>query len=199
MFEGCSSLQTTIILNAENSAPFCYSQMFYGCTSLTTAPYLKSTELSDNCYYRMFEGCTGLKSIPKLETATSVGNYSYYQMFKGCTSLKISNESSAGTAFFTCPDTSGHLSVVKNMFKETGGSFKGTPESGQTYYLVTETEKTTEANSILNTLPAESTSKIIPNNEIKTQNGEFLFNNKQENIINEKPQHNVFYKRYSNQ
>ena len=83
----------------------CYSYLFLGCTSLTTAPELPATTLANSCYYGMFEACTKLKV----------------------------NQNGSGTKIFTCPSTSGLTNPVRNMFAYTGGSFAGTPTTGNTY------------------------------------------------------------------
>ena len=131
MFMNCTSLTTAPSLPATTLANQCYDAMFSDCTSLTTAPALPATTLASNCYGRMFIGCSNLTSAPKLPAATLFESC-YNQMFQGCTKLKV-NQNGSGTKIFTCPSTSGPTNPVGNMFKGTGGSFTGTPTTGNTY------------------------------------------------------------------
>lgn len=133
MFYNCTSLTTApSILPATTLAPECYSAMFCNCESLTTAPSLPATTLANNCYSAMFQGCTSLTSAPKLPAAT-LADVCYFAMFEYCTSLKV-NQNGSGNEIFTCPSTSGLDRPVDNMFRDTGGSFTGTPVAGSTYY-----------------------------------------------------------------
>ena len=130
MFEGCTSLTTAPTLPATSLARGCYVWMFASCRSLTVAPELPATTLASGCYQNMFNSCTNLIVAPVLPATTLVG-YCYSAMFMGCSKLKINN--SSGTKIFTCP--SGRpLNTVDRMFKDTGGSFTGTPVGGTTYY-----------------------------------------------------------------
>lgn len=81
MFNKCSSLTTTISLNAEIMKPSCYSTMFQHCTSLVTAPALNSVKLANLCYKWMFYGCTNLKNAPAILPATELKNECYRLMF----------------------------------------------------------------------------------------------------------------------
>ena len=108
----------------------CYRSMFYGCSSLTKAPELPATILAEDCYRSMFQNCTNLTTAPELP-ATSLTSGCYNYMFNGCTKLKVN--ASSGNKIFTCPATIPSLAVT-NMFYNTGGSFKGTPTAGNTYY-----------------------------------------------------------------
>ena len=108
----------------------CYYYMFNNCSSLTQAPELPATSLAINCYRSMFYHCSSLTKAPELPATTLIaGCYNY--MFNGCTSLKINT--SSGTKIFTCPSDI-PINAVDNMFGSTGGSFTGTPTSGNTYY-----------------------------------------------------------------
>ena len=98
--------------NRPSLADYCYAYMFYGCTSLTAAPSLPATTLADNCYNSMFYGCTKIKL-----STTASGTYTK--------SYRIP-KSGTGTAA---------SSALNNMFSNTGGTFKGTPEINTTYYL----------------------------------------------------------------
>ena len=131
MFKGCTNLTTApVILPATTLADECYSGMFYGCTSLTTAPELPATTLAENCYYGMFWGCTNLATAPVLP-ATTLARFCYSYMFSDCTKLKVNNTS--GNKIFTCPSNIPYR-AVEDMFYNTGGTFTGTPTSGNTYY-----------------------------------------------------------------
>ena len=90
----------------------CYAFMFYGCTSLVTAPSLPATTLANNCYNSMFYGCT------KIKVSTTVsGTYAK--------AYRIPKSGPGTTA----------TNAMYNMFSNTGGTFKGTPEINTTYYL----------------------------------------------------------------
>ena len=130
MFRDCTSLKVAPELSATTLAENCYLSMFNGCTSLTSAPSLPATILAPSCYSNMFDGCTSLMSVPEL-SATTLAQYCYYWMFDNCTSLKVNTTS--GTKIFTCPSDI-PSNAVTNMFYNTGGSFKGTPVAGNTYY-----------------------------------------------------------------
>ena len=130
MFNNCSSLTQAPELPATTLTAGCYWGMFYGCSSLTQAPELPATSLTFHCYRSMFYRCSSLTKAPELPATTLIaGCYNY--MFNGCTSLKINT--SSGTKIFTCPSDI-PINAVDNMFGSTGGSFTGTPTSGNTYY-----------------------------------------------------------------
>ena len=135
MFENCTSLTTAPKLPAttlaDDGAWACYYKMFSGCTSLTTAPELPATTLTSNFYQEMFSGCTSLTTAPELP-ATALEDSCYYKMFENCVNLKV-NENGSGTKIFTCPSTYETQYAVADMFKNTGGSFTGTPTAGNTY------------------------------------------------------------------
>ena len=131
MFQGCTSLTTAPSLPATTLANSCYNAMFRECTSLTIAPSLPATTLADNCYDGMFLVCTSLTTAPELP-ATTLARGCYYNMFSGCSSLKV-NQNGSGNKIFTCPDTSGLYRPVYDMFDGTGGTFTGTPTTGNTY------------------------------------------------------------------
>ena len=131
MFRECTSLTIAPSLPATTLADYCYSQMFLVCTSLTTAPSLPATTLAKECYREMFAVCSSLTTAPELP-ATTLANGCYYSMFDGCSSLKV-NENGSGNKIFTCPSTSGLTNPVRNMFDSTGGTFRGTPTTGNTY------------------------------------------------------------------
>lgn len=130
MFYECANLTTAPELPATTLANNCYHEMFYGCTNLTTTHELPATTLAKHCYHSMFLNCKNLTTVPELPAATLV-TYCYYNMFYGCTKLKIN--ASSGNKIFTCP-SSIPSQAVSNMFSGTGGTFKGTPTAGNTYY-----------------------------------------------------------------
>lgn len=115
----------------------CYQNMFSNCTSLTTPPSLPATTLAKYCYQFMFSNCTSLTTVPSLP-ATTLPQNCYQYMFYNCTSLKISTSS---TGIYDTPyriptigSGSGETSSLDNMFKGTGGTFKGTPTIYTIYY-----------------------------------------------------------------
>lgn len=130
MFNGCTNITQAPELPATTLTTGCYGYMFHKCTNLTQAPELPATTLANSCYESMFNGCTSLTKAPELP-ATTLANYCYTSMFNGCTSLKINT--SSGNKIFTCPATIPN-GAVNYMFTNTGGSFTGTPTSGNTYY-----------------------------------------------------------------
>ena len=142
MFCNCTSLTELPELPATNLASSCYSYMFSGCTSLTTAPELPATTLTGNCYRNMFYGCTSLTELPALP-ATTLANNCYFYMFNGCKNIRISDE--AGTfdgikysVEYRIPTTGEGTSAnnaLNDMFANTGGEFKGTPNINTTYYV----------------------------------------------------------------
>ena len=141
MFSGCTSLTQTPALPATTLANDCYYYMFHDCTSLTKAPALPATTLAKNCYYGMFSGCTSLTQAPALP-ATTLANSCYYRMFEKCTSLKLSStQTGEYTREYRIPTTGTGTTATEaltNMFRNTGGTFKGTPEINTTYYLSTD-------------------------------------------------------------
>ena len=52
-------------------------------------------------------------------------------MFFDCSKLKVNTTS--GNKIFTCPTTI-PTEAVTDMFTSTGGTFTGTPTTGETYY-----------------------------------------------------------------
>ena len=116
----------------------CYRSMFRGCTSLTSAPSLPATTLANDCYYYMFYGCTSLTSAPSLP-ATTLASYCYGSMFYGCRKIKLSTTASGTyTKSYRIPKNGTGTTApgaLNNMFINTGGTFKGTPEINTTYYL----------------------------------------------------------------
>ena len=138
MFYGCTSLTAAPSLPATTLASTCYSFMFSGCTSLTAAPSLPATTLADYCYNSMFQDCTSLTAAPSLP-ATTLASSCYNTMFYGCKKIKVSSVSSGTyTKAYRIPKAgAGTMATraLRNMFSNTGGTFKGTPEINTTYYL----------------------------------------------------------------
>lgn len=138
MFRECTSLTTAPDLPATTLTTYCYLYMFYGCTGLVSAPAILATTLADNCCYLMFYNCTSLTTAPALPATTLVSGC-YEGMFKSCTKLKLSATQTGNyTKAYRIP-ASGTGTTATNaltdMFANTGGTFKGTPEINTTYYL----------------------------------------------------------------
>lgn len=132
MFRDCDNLTTAPELPATTLAAYCYYQMFMWCNNLTTAPsILPATILAKNCYNDMFSHCENLTTAPALP-ATTLVDRCYQEMFENCAKLKVNT--SSGNKIFTCPSTISANFSVFEMFEGTGGTFTGTPTSGNTYY-----------------------------------------------------------------
>ena len=153
MFSGCTALtQAPSVLPATTLAIGCYQNMFSDCTSLTQAPALPATTLANYCYRGMFLGCASLTQAPALPATTLAGSC-YNDMFYSCTGLKLSStQTGEYTVAYRTPITGTGTTAtdaLTDMFKNTGGTFTGTPEINTTYYLsidnmvVRETEITT--------------------------------------------------------
>ena len=164
MFYGCTGLTSAPALPATTLANNCYYQMFYGCTGLTEAPALPATTLAKSCYYSMFSGCSGLTKAPALP-ATTLATFCCQSMFSGCIGLTeppvLPGTSLADSCysymFFNCTGiklsttqdeyynteyripASGEGTTannpLSNMFRDTGGTFTGTPSINTTYYI----------------------------------------------------------------
>lgn len=121
-----------------NMADYCYSFMFHGCTSLTQAPALPATTLKFMCYFDMFYGCRSLTTAPSLP-ATTLADNCYDSMFRECIKIKLSTTASGTyTKPYRIPKNGNGTTAsyaLNNMFDQTGGTFKGTPEINTTYYL----------------------------------------------------------------
>lgn len=137
MFLDCSSLIEAPELPATSLAENCYSFMFCDCTSLTAAPKLPATSLAKNCYIDMFRGCSALIKLPKLASTNLLAGC-YCRMFYDCSSIKLSTTQSAEYPYeYRIPTTgTGTMpsGALNDMFKNTGGTFKGTPTINTTYY-----------------------------------------------------------------
>ena len=140
MFNGCTSLTTAPELPATTLVTGCYAYMFYGCTSLTSAPSLPATTLDVRCYAYMFYGCTSLTSAPALPATTLAGNC-YRYMFNRCTKIKLSTtQTGEYQTTYRIPKSGTGTTATDaliDMFKDTGGTFTGTPSINTTYYLST--------------------------------------------------------------
>ncbi len=139
MFSGCTALKQAPALPVTTLAPYCYADMFKDCTSLTTAPELPATTLASNCYLFMFQRCTAITEAPELP-ATTLAEYCYSSMFDGCTGIKLSTtEADNYTIAYRIPPTGTATgsteSGLYNMFKDTGGTFTGSPSANTTYYM----------------------------------------------------------------
>ena len=151
VFTGTSALKIACKGNIENLLDYetvsagghpamansCYAYMFRGCASLTTAPALPAITLAEYCYSRMFDGCTALTTAPSLPATTLTG-YCYSRMFDGCTNIKLSTTQTGEYQTAYRIPKSGTGTTVNNaltsMFRNTGGTFTGTPEINTTYY-----------------------------------------------------------------
>ena len=118
-------------------AESCYASMFRSCSYLTTAPELPATTLAKSCYDSMFHTCSNLTIVPELP-ATALAEGCYSSMFHSCVEINLS---STQTGKYQTPyriPISGTGTVGTNsltdMFTNTGGTFKGTPEINTTYY-----------------------------------------------------------------
>ena len=137
MFYGCKSLTTAPTLPSTTINFCCYEGMLSGCSSLTVAPTLPATTLAQYCYQRMFSGCTSLTVVPTLPATTLTG-YCYKEMFRNCTNSKVSTTKTGEyqTEYRIPPTGTGKLSTdsLTDMFLNTGGTFKGTPNINTIYY-----------------------------------------------------------------
>ena len=141
MFKNCVNLEKAPALPATKLGEGCYMNMFEGCTSLKEAPELPATEFADQCYAGMFKGCTSLTKPTKLS-----GDFpkylSFNGMFEGCKNIKISEtkDISAGYIIPYVISTKPWGGAFLDMFKDTGGTFTGTPEVNKEYYLAVREE-----------------------------------------------------------
>lgn len=111
------------------------SNGIHGTTGMVKLP---ATTLANYCYSNMFARCTSLRALPALP-ATTITTGAYEYMFDGCSNLKVNTSSSSGyTTQFRIPSsgtTSANANLVAlNMFRNTGGTYTGTPKMNQTYY-----------------------------------------------------------------
>lgn len=140
MFIGCTAITTAPELPATTLADYCYKEMFSDCTAITTAPALPATTLAGGCYQSMFYGCTALTTVPALP-ATTLAHFCCASMFYGCTKIKLSTtQTGEYQTAYRIPTTGTGTTAnypLMDMFKNTGGTFKGTPSINTTYYLST--------------------------------------------------------------
>lgn len=133
-----TSLVVAPKLPATTLAQACYETMFRYCYKLTTAPELPATVLASNCYRFMFGECTSLTIIPRLP-ATKLEESCYYFMFYGCTKVKVSTTLTPEYPVLYRIPTDGTgttaTNALSNMFSATGGTFTGTPNINQRYYI----------------------------------------------------------------
>lgn len=138
LFSGCTNLTTAPELPAITLAKYCYRNMFVRCSNLTTAPELPATTLAEGCYYSMFSSCTNLTTAPALP-ATKLADDCYNSMFNNCTKLKLSTTQTTEYKTAWRIPSSGTISNTstmwsRNMLKDTGGTFTGSPNINTTYY-----------------------------------------------------------------
>lgn len=150
MFNNCSLLNKAPQLPAKKLVYHCYTSMFRGCTALSTPPEFKDitfersdeTTKAEGCCLQMFQSCTALVKAPKL-TKEEPLNETYKSMFEGCTNLKIQcdplspSNNDEDTWIFDYPAETTWIGI-DDMFKNTGGTFEGTPVSGYRYSWYTE-------------------------------------------------------------
>ena len=155
MFSSCTSLIQAPALPATTLADWCYWLMFFNCNSFTQAPALPATRLASHCYDSMFNYCISLIQAPALP-ATTLASHCYTRMFEDCTALKLSSTKTVEyTQEYRIPTTGTGTTAtdaLTNMFRNTGGTFTGTPAINMTYYLSTD-------------------NMIVRNTEVATLNG----------------------------
>lgn len=140
LFYGQSKLIKAPALPADSIGQRAYFRMFEGCTSLEKAPDLPATKLSAWCYEEMFSGCKSLIHIPDLPATSIKECCCYKKMFYGCSSLMI-DTMPPGIPWSLQAVIPPNTNPWDYMFEKTGGSFKGTPVSGTTYYVSSDTFK----------------------------------------------------------
>ena len=144
MFSNCKQLTTICQIPATTLMEGCYEGMFHGCDSLTTIPsnLLPATTLADYCYSSMFSDCISLHTICNLP-ATTLMEGCYLSMFSGCLSIKLSEtQTTEYSIAYRIPVTDTGITAtdaLTNMFASTSGTFIGTPDLNQTYYLYDQT------------------------------------------------------------
>jgi hypothetical protein len=137
MFLSCgSSLTTPPILPETSLSGYCYYGMFMS-SGISTPPALPATTLAAACYQSMFQNCQNLTSIPEL-SATHLPQYCYYKMFLASSNIRISQTSSSTySRQYRIPSEGIGTTepvALNDMFKNTGGTFKGTPLINTIYY-----------------------------------------------------------------
>ena len=80
------TLKSTILPNSTIYKEGCYSSMFEGCTGLTITPILNTPNLTPYCYHSMFKECENLVEIDNIQ-AVKLSAYSLSHMFENCISL----------------------------------------------------------------------------------------------------------------
>lgn len=93
-FDGCSSLETNIILSVNDVYDYMCANMFYGCTSLKEITINITNQIVSRkeSFSGMFQGCTSLKKATiNYYYNLPPANYNYQKifgnMFYGCSSL----------------------------------------------------------------------------------------------------------------
>ena len=140
MFRDCTKLKTTPHLLATNLTQNAYNGMFKGCSSLESAKDLpRPTRITGSYIYKqMFANCTSLTNAPVINIIKGASDFDiqeYVSMFEGCLSLRISENGGEGKKILDLTDDpSIQQSQTYDMFKNTGGTFTGTPTIGNTYW-----------------------------------------------------------------
>jgi len=137
MFSGNVELQSAHDIEATTLGEASCNTMFQNCTSLQNTPAIKAQMLAKNCLFAMFIGCVGLTTLPELPALT-LATGCYKRMFENCTNIKVA-ESESGVyqhAFRIPTDGTGVTATdaLTDMFKNTGGTFTGTPIINAIYY-----------------------------------------------------------------
>ena len=108
----------------------CYENLFIGIAEEVDIE-LGANVLKENCYRGMF-AYSALKTPIKLP-AKILANSCYMDMFNNCKNIKMFT-AEPGTEWSIPGDSVIATDWNKDMFKNTGGDFKGNPAKGTTYY-----------------------------------------------------------------
>ena len=156
MFMNCSSLRgfsdpSLRGIRIDSLQQSCFVNMFKGCSSLVSMKPIyiyNSTVFPSQCCLQMFQDCTSLIVPPNflmgdsmmVQNQTNFANNSITRTFSGCSALKVKELAASsqiqqttiiqiptGISMFSCSD----------MFKNTGGTFTGTPRAGYRYDFYT--------------------------------------------------------------
>ena len=132
---------SNLILPATILTDNCYRSMFNNCDNLINCPALPATTLAYNCYRAMFDSCDNLETLPTLP-ATNLIYGCYNSMFGANSKIKLSETQTGDYQTpYRIPTTGTGTtanSALNDMFRYTGGTFKGTPSINTTYYTSNE-------------------------------------------------------------
>lgn len=183
LFSGWQTLiyANRLILPAQTATHACYQSMFRGCKRLKTIPELPATALHERCYAYMFAFCVSITELPELP-ALELAERCYDSMFYYCTSIRVSSsEEDEYKTPYRIPSGEGQGTTAEDatndMFRETGGTYTGSPTINRTYYLYSgepigvklETPTVKAIGSVLITVPVKNavTAKIYVDDEYK--------------------------------